>query len=184
VTEIPVDDEGDRMPTTMSLTDTVYLLPGHGGALDKGLGEGLLHRGLNVIGRETRGDFLRLPLREQVDVIRRDIERNFWDARGRIIANSYGAYLFLDAQSGMEPFPGKVLLLSPVVGYAVNEQIRTSNYPAPLNCQIHVGSEDWQANPNEVQALGARLGASVYVVEGRGHMLGREYVSGVLDEWL
>lgn len=188
------------MPIRMHLTDTVYLLPGRGGALHNGLGEGLLLRGLKVAGRETRGEFLRLSLSDQAEVIRRDIEGDFWNASGRVIANSYGAYLFLHAQSAMAPFPGRVLLLSPIVGYVVNEevkrgfipaqarklaeQLRAPNYPAPLNCQIHVGSEDWQADPKAVQALEASLGASVHVVEGRGHMLGRDYVSKVLDAWL
>ena len=47
----------------MSIVDhrTVYYLPGHGGQLATGLGQGLMDRGFHVAGRETRGDFRSLP---------------------------------------------------------------------------------------------------------------------------
>lgn len=40
---------------------TIYLLPGRGGRLAKGLGAELLARGYRVVGRELHGDFQRLP---------------------------------------------------------------------------------------------------------------------------
>ena len=36
---------------------SIYYLPGHGGRLGTGLGEGLLSRGFDVAGRETVGEF-------------------------------------------------------------------------------------------------------------------------------
>jgi transposase InsO family protein len=46
---------------TMATIDhsTVYYLPGYGGQLATGLGQGLIDRGFHVAGRETRDDFLK-----------------------------------------------------------------------------------------------------------------------------
>ncbi len=40
-------------------------------------------------------EFNRLSFAEQVDTVAQDISMHFWDANARIIANSFGAYLFL-----------------------------------------------------------------------------------------
>ena len=95
---------------------TIYCLPGRGGRLATGLGEGLSSRGFNVTGRETVGDFRSLAFQEQIDIVAEDLRTRFWQEDARVIANSFGAYLFLHAQAQMEPYVGKVLLLSPIVG--------------------------------------------------------------------
>lgn len=56
----------------------IYYLPGHGGSLGSGLGEGLLSRGYEVTGRETVGEFLVLPFAEQVDAVASDLKEYFW----------------------------------------------------------------------------------------------------------
>jgi hypothetical protein len=43
------------------MTKSIYYLPGHGGRLRTGLGEGLFSRGFDVSGRETVGEFRSLP---------------------------------------------------------------------------------------------------------------------------
>jgi len=117
-----------------------------------------------------------------------------------VVAVSFGAYLFLHAQAQLPPFPGNVLLLSPIVGQFSSVEIGLGfippradklkkladedQFPTPLNCQIHVGSEDWQSNPVNVLEFSNRLGISVTVVPGLGHQLGKEYVGSVLDRWL
>ena len=37
------------------MKDTVYYLPGMGGRLETGLGEGIIQRGYNVVGQATLG---------------------------------------------------------------------------------------------------------------------------------
>lgn len=39
-----------------------------------------------------------------------------------MVANSFGAYLFLHAQILLPPFPGRVVLLAPIVGEASHEE--------------------------------------------------------------
>ena len=37
--------------------NVIYYLPGHGGRITNGLGQALVRRGYEVVGRETVGDF-------------------------------------------------------------------------------------------------------------------------------
>lgn len=182
------------------MNSVVYYLPGMGGSFNKGLGQGLKTRGLEITGRETIGEFRKLRFQDQLDVISEDLVREFWTKESRVIANSFGAYLFLHAQAQLDPFPGRVLILSPIVGEFGDEKTRlnfipprsgkifelaqTSSYPTPANIKAHVGSEDWQSNPEAVSKLGQLLNFSVTVVPGGGHNLGVSYVSKVLDHWL
>jgi len=179
---------------------TVYYLPGYGGQLATGLGRGLMDRGFEVTGRETRGDFRALPFSEQVQMIRKDLQDHFWHEHALAVCNSFGAYLFLHAQTEMPAFPGRVLLLSPIVGEFTSHQTSTSFSPprptrlkdlaeagqfiAPARCEIHVGEEDWQSIPANVQAFGQLTGIPVTVVPKGRHDLGKEYVGPLLDRWL
>ena len=182
------------------MTRSIYYLPGYGGRLNAGLGEGLHGRGYDVAGRETVGEFKSLPFQEQVAVVGQDLTSLYWHADARVIANSFGAYLFLHAQAQTAPYIGRVLLLSPIVGEFSNEETlmnfipprsgrlqelaQSGKYPVPKHCEIHVGEHDWQSNPKDVVALAGLLGLQVTVVPGAGHMLGKSYVGAVLDRWL
>lgn len=178
----------------------VYYLPGRGGQLKTGLGEGLASRGVSVVGRETVGTFRELSFQEQIDTICDDLRLSFWHEEAHVVAVSYGAYLFLHAQAQLPSFPGKVLLLSPILGQFSNDVIgiglvppraamlrqlvEEGKYPVPPNCEIHVGSEDWQSNPAAVSEIGVKTGISITVVPNAGHQLGVEYVGALLDQWL
>ena len=182
------------------MTHSIYYLPGYGGRLNTGLGEELHGRGHDVAGRETVGEFKSLPFQEQVAVVGQDLTSLYWHADARVIANSFGAYLFLHAQAQTAPYIGRVLLLSPIVGEFSNEETlmnfipprsgrlqelaQSGKYPVPKHCEIHVGEHDWQSNPKDVVALAGLLGLQVTVVPGAGHMLGKSYVGAVLDRWL
>lgn len=183
-----------------SRLNIVYYLPGWGGRLHTGLGQGLMSRGFDVTGRETREGFKELPFQQQIETIAGDLQDHFWREDAHVVVNSFGGYLFLHAQAQMASFPGKVLLLSPIVGdfrdettqmgfvpprpEFLMEQALAGRFPKLTHAEIHVGSEDWQSNPVNVQAFGDAVGIPVTVVPGGGHMLGKEYVGGVLDSWL
>ena len=176
----------------------IYYLPGHGGRISNGLGQALAGRGYEVVGRETVGDFKKLDFNDQVATIANDIKEHFWREDAKIIANSFGGYLLLHALSKLDPYIGKILLLSPIVGEFSNEEISmgfvppyadrlselasTNQYPAPMNCSFHVGSEDWQSNPENVTMFASLLGLPVFVVPEAGHQLPKDYVSKLLDE--
>lgn len=178
----------------------IYYLPGWGGRLHKGLGEGLMSRGFDVTGRETRDVFKSLTFQQQIETIAADLQDHFWREDAHVVVNSFGGYLFLHAMAQKAPFPGKVLLLSPIIGDFQDEkaqmgfvpprpeflmnQALSGRFPRIKKAEIHVGSEDWQSNPAKVQAFGDAISTRVTVVPGGGHVLGKEYVGAVLDRWL
>jgi alpha-beta hydrolase superfamily lysophospholipase len=182
------------------MSKSVYYLTGMGGRLDSGLGQGLLSRGLEISGRELVGEFRKLDFQDQIDHIVEDLQSNFWHEDSHVIANSFGAYLFLHAQAQLPPYLGNLILLSPIVGEFGNEVTHMNfippraeklrqlaeagTLPVPKQCEIHVGAEDWQSNPANVTALGELLGLDVTVVPNAGHMLPKDYVGALLDKWL
>ena len=179
---------------------SIYYLPGRGGQLNAGLGQALLARGFEVTGRATVDEFNHLPFQDQIETISEDLLKFFWSKDSKVIANSFGAYLFLHAQTLLDPFPGKVLLLSPIVGeFSDDEKMMnfippragklmelasSGLFPSPLNCQIHVGAEDWQSNPDSVKKLADLLKIKLSIVNDAGHKLPIRYVSFLLDDWL
>jgi hypothetical protein len=179
---------------------TIYYLPGNRGRLHIGLGEELLRRGYSIAGRDNLGEFSKLAFAEKIECIADDLRNRYWHNKSIVIANSFGAYLFLHAQTLLPPFIGRVLLLSPVVGEAVDvEHMRfyvvsrsgklhklseSGDFPTPLQCEIHVGENDWQSNPEKVLAFAAPLGIRVNVIANGEHMLDRNYVRSVLIRWL
>ena len=188
-------------PVPAKKAETVYYLPGHGGLISTGLGQALLDRGYDVTGRETVGDFKSLGFQAQVQTVASDLREHFWREDAKVIANSFGAYLFLHAQALLgEPYIGKVILLSPIVGEFANddearpmnfippyaeklfELASTGQFQVPVNCEIHVGSEDWQSCANS-KVFGEMIGIKVYLVEGTGHVLPKSYVGSLLDRW-
>lgn len=188
-------------PVPAKEAETVYYLPGWGGLLSTGLGQALLERGYDVTGRETVGDFKSLGFAGQVQTVASDLREYFWREDAHVICNSFGGYLFLHAQALIgEPYIGNVILLAPIVGeFVQDDEARPMNFippqaekllelanakqfPLPLKCDIHVGSEDWQSCPNAV-AFGKLVGMKVHVLEGAGHGLPKAYVSGLLDQW-
>ena len=94
------------------------------------------------------------------------------------------------------------MLLSPIVGEFENqdeerpmnflpprstrlmELAESGLYPSPQHCEMHVGSEDWQANPDNVSKFGELGGIPVSVVPDGGHNLPHSYVGAVLEKWL
>ena len=181
-------------------SQSIYYLPGRGGRLKTGLGAELISRGFDVTGRQTTGEFKGLPFSDQIAIIADDLTTNFWQEESRVVANSFGAYLFLNAQTLIKPYVGRVLLLSPIVGEFSREDIglgfipphsgrlaqlaECGKYPTPQHCEIYVGEFDWQSNAGNVTKLAALLGLSATVVTGGKHILDKRYVSTVLDRWL
>lgn len=182
------------------ISNIIYYLPGWGGQLKTGLGQALISLGFDITGRETRDEFKDLGFNGQVSQVAQDLQDHFWTPESRIIANSFGGYLFLHAQAMLAPYPGKVVLLSPIVGEFGDTQremnfippypeklfnlIEAKQMTAPLNAEIHTGELDWQSNPAAVKKLSEALSIPFQIVPRAGHSLPKEYVSNVLDRFL
>lgn len=179
---------------------TIYYLPGRGGRVDDGLGLALQSRGLTVYGRHLWGEFQRLRFSDQIQVIAEDLKHQFWNENALVVANSFGAYLFLHAQTLLDPFPGKVLLLSPIIGATAApgngprfsppfaerllQLAQGDELTKPTRCEIHVGELDWQCQPLKIQEFGELTGIPVTTVPDGEHLLSHSYVSELLDRWL
>lgn len=171
-----------------------------GGQLHEGLGEELRARGWDVKGRELSGDFRKLDFKAQVDHVADDLQTEFWYPEARVIANSFGAYLFLHAQAQLPSYVGNVMLLSPITGEFGDAEsgrffsppcadyllalAKSGNYPRPERCRIHTGENDWQSNTPVLEAFAEAAGLDVSVVPGAGHALPKAYVRGLLNDWL
>jgi len=90
----------------MTINKSIYYLPGWGGHLNTGLGQALISRGFDITGRETRGGFKDLGFNVQVSQVAQDLQDHFWTTESKVIANSFGGYLFLHAQALLTPYPG------------------------------------------------------------------------------
>ena len=189
----------DQVTINTGLFHKVYYLTGMRGKLHVGLGEAIQSRGFEVLGRELAGDFGRAGFRNQVELIIHDL-RSHWFESIPIIANSFGAYLLLHALTELAPYPGKILILSPILGTIENEEkqmflrppqstrifeiAEKGMFPTPKELSIHVGENDWQSDPKKCLSLSELIGGQVMVVPEAGHSLPQAYVSGLLDAWL
>jgi len=121
--------------------------------------------------------------------------------QGQMLDHSRVATLVGTAHvAGKVAFPGRVLILSPIVGESfdavsgqsfvpprageLHKLASTGAYPRPKACEVHVGKDDWQSNPARVCLFAQPLGIPVEVLKGQGHMLDKDYVARVLDVWL
>ena len=182
------------------MKQTVYYLPGMGGRLNTGLGRGIHDRNYKIVGRETLGEFQKLAFQDKIDIVKNDLVEHFWYPDAKVVVNSFGAYLFLHAQLTMDPYPGPVLILSPIIGGSnydekmmrfyppradfLMQAANEGSFPCPMSAEIHVGSEDWQSGPKAVRAFGDATGISVTILGGEGHMLNINYVGNLLDQHL
>ena len=178
----------------------IFYLPGRSGRVDEGLGLALRNRGFSVYGRHLFGEFQRLRFSDQIQVIAEDLKHGFWRQDALVVANSFGAYLYLHAQTLLDPFPGKVLLLSPVIGATAApgngprfspplaehllQLAQAGELTIPSRCEIHVGELDWQCQPDRVLKFGQLTGIAVTIVPEGGHLLEHRYVRELLDSWL
>lgn len=178
----------------------MYYLPGRGGHLNQGLGAALQSKGVHIVGRELPGGADSGGFATHVDAVAADLQRDHWHRDSLVVANSFGAYLLLHAQAQLPPFVGNVLLLSPILGMVFRKDapggfvpprarkilamVEAGTFPGPRRCEIHVGSQDWQSDPERALTLGSKIGAKVHVVPEQGHLLERSYVLAAIDAWI
>ena len=144
--------------------------------------------------------FMKLAFQAQLDLISRDLQDSFWHENAKVIAVSYGAYLLLHVLADLAPFPGHILLLSPVLGGFTDaktmrdfspprskrlmELSGNSDFPNPVKMEVHVGDQDWQSPSQMVIDFCNTVECEHTIVKGKGHELGKGYVGSVIDKWL
>lgn len=193
--------KGDCVESQSQLAASAYLLPGRRERLDDGIGAMLRALGLNVSGLELSEEFLRSPFPDQIRRALEEIQANHWRRDSILIGKSYGGYLLLHSLLEVEPYPGRILLLSPVLGatsfaggmYGVRppraarllEAAAAGRFPQPGWLEIHTGELDPDCRPETAAAFYRGIArGTLRILPGMGHELGFEKQRSILTGFL
>jgi len=180
----------------MSTQTKILYITGRGGSLDKGLSVYLASITENFEGIAVDIPFLRQDPLEQVEAI---YTRLASDPDRIVIANSYGAYLTLQALVDLKAPPKKLLLLAPVLGMAAAKDRMYMSRPPftkrlksafseervakPEWMRILVGDQDPLYNAEQFAEVGRYFGERVLgVIPGEGHGLDKQTIQYVIGE--
>ena len=180
------------------MIDEIFYITGRGGSIHDGLGIFLKERASKVSGISLSVEYLSAEFDDQLAAIRSHFERIERDDIP-VIANSYGAYLLLNSLINAPELRTKVLLLSPVVGTLVSkigyfkpphkqripDALRDSKLIKPAYLAMYVGRLDNQCDLVALDQIAGQLAADRFaVIDGQGHMIDKEIVKSVVDNFL
>ena len=127
------------------------------------------------------------------------IHPNFAMARASL-CYSYGAYLLLQSLIDQPPLLANVILLSPVLGRAMDSErmlfsrpprektlrtaIESGRLGIPPHMEIVTGKDDEVCDWQLAQKFSAAMNISIAVLDGEGHMISPEKVSQAVDSFL
>ena len=179
------------------MPNSICYITGRYGALETGLGEYLASLADEVFGVSLSRELMAEPPLDQVAAVARALDRA--EAEGApVIANSYGAYLTLQAMIGRGTLRTKVLLLSPVLGRVVTstrisipplakrlEQALESGECAAEWLEMHIGEEDEGFDAERFTSASRNLKSNLTVTyPGEGHSLTKKQVSKIVFQFL
>ena len=138
----------------------------------------------------------RLSIEEQINTV-----TEFCKPATHLIANSYGAYLWLLSRIDAASSDTRVLLLSPVLGRAVDPEKMLASRPPRLRGLESAIAEDRLVLPDQVRVVTGRdddvcnyrtavaqcrkLGLEdLSIIEGEGHNMSHELVSKTVADFL
>jgi hypothetical protein len=172
------------------LISKVLYITGRGGNLHNGLAVYLSSIVDEFDGVAVSPQFLRQEPLQQVEIIQEKIKE---EPTRPVVANSYGAYLTLQALIDIEVTPDIVLLLSPVLGTAsAKDRMYYSRPPLtkrlemafanntlirPKATKLIMGDQDELYNPEQISSIDNYFGLGTSnIVAGEGHMLSQQIV--------
>ena len=179
------------------MLETIYYLPGRGQEVSEF--SVVFHKlGLNISGREIyKPPFSNSSFSDQISILCNDIKQSVWHQDGIIVSFSYGSYLLLQTlMSEIDPYPGKVLMVSPVLGEMKRsflsstppraEKLRlamqTNIFPAPDYSEILIGQYD--ACLDLAKAFSNTLNSRLLIIPDQGHRLDYDTVCKAITEFL
>ena len=171
-------------------------ITGRGGSVTQGLSLCLSTLVDDYQGLANDSALHRLSVDEQINIV-----TEFCKPATHLIANSYGAYLWLLSRIDAAPSDTQVLLLSPVMGRAVDPQQMLSSRPPRLRGLESAISEGRVVLPQQVRVVTGRdddvctyqtalaqcgkLGIDdLSIVEGEGHDMSHALVSRTVTDFL
>ena len=176
----------------------LFYVSGRGGSLDKGLAPALSKLADSFDGIAVDVPFLKKPPITQVGQIQSKITEN---PDRIVVANSYGAYLTLQALVALKVTPKKVLLLSPVLGIAqAKDRMYMSRPPLtgrlkeafdsrllakPETFKVLMGNQDELYNQEQIALFDDYFGSgSALILDDETHMLSHEAVKAFVEEYV
>ena len=174
---------------------TLYLT-GLNGSIQKGLGHYLLENKLIDDYIEINKPFQELTFDDQIHLIREKLNQT---ENIKVIAVSYGAYLFLNALIDKKYNIDSVLLLSPVLGQVslktggripinlsnFKRALQNNQIQLPSNCKIVYGSEDMICTTGVVNYFNSFFKQlDINLVPNEGHDLPHELVQKEVNNFL
>lgn len=179
----------------------LYLLPGRGEKLGDTLGRIIMKLGYEIEGRELVSGFGRLWFSEQIKLVRSDLQASYWTSDSVLLGRSYGAYLLLHTLADMGPYPGKVLLFSPVLGAAITKDrfymsipprakkllmlADSDRFPVPGYMEIHTGAEDKGCDPLLAKQFVSRMNnVRLVVAPEAGHDFTEDYMTNAINRFV
>ena len=178
------------------MTEKLRYITGRGGTAQGGLSAYLATLSDDFSALAIDPHFLAQSFEEQVVATRHFCAID----NAHIIANSYGAYLLLQSLIDQPPIPAKVLLLSPVLGRAIDpdrmllsrpprertlrEAIEAQRLGLPLSLSIVTGREDEICDWKLATHFADALGINISVLDDEGHMISPTAVSAAVRDFI
>ena len=171
-------------------------ITGRGGSASEGLSKYLGTQVTDFAALPVDATLLKLSIDEQITLI-----NEFCSTATHLVVNSYGAYLWLLSRIDASPSSTNVLMLSPVMGRAVDtEKMMASRPPRmkgfesaiaegrvslPDNVSVYTGKDDpvcdFKTAVNQCERLGV---TDLHIVGNETHNLSHDLVTAVVDEFL
>ena len=164
--------------------------------MDQGLSLYLSTLTRNYQALANNSELHKLSVNKQIDVV-----AQFCAPATHLIANSYGAYLWLLSRIDAEPSHTKVLLLSPVMGRVIGPEkmlysrpprlrglenaISEGRITLPQQVRVVTGKNDDVCNSQAAVVQCAKLGITdLSIAEGEEHNISHALVSKVVTSFL
>ena len=171
-------------------------ITGRGGSASKGLSAYLSTQATYFAALPVDTTLLKLPIDEQITLV-----NEFCSTATHLVVNSYGAYLWLLSRIDGTPTNTKVLMLSPVMGRAVDtEKMMASRPPRvkgfesaiaegrlnlPDNVSVYTGKDDPVCDFKTAVSQCEQLGITdLHVVENESHNLSHDLVTTLVGDFL
>ena len=180
-----------------SRTETrLRYITGRGGSASEGLSAYLSTRERDFATLPVDPSLLRLSIDEQITLV-----NEFCSTATHLVVNSYGAYLWLSSRIDATSTTTKVLMLSPVMGRAVDtEKMMASRPPRmkgfesaiaegrvklPDNVSVYTGKDDPACDFRTAVSQCERLGITdLHILENETHNLSHVVVATLVGDFL
>ena len=179
------------------MQNSICYITGRYGALETGLGEYLATLADEVFGVSLSRELMAEAPMDQVAAVARALDRAEAQ-RSPVIANSYGAYLTLQAMIGRGTLRTRVMLLSPVLGRIVTatrisipplarrlERALEAGGCAAEWLEMHIGEQDEGFDSIRFHLVANRLKADVaQTYPAQGHSMNKACVAKAVEGFI